>query len=108
MVWMARATQAAAQRLLGGWGCQSCWWWTSAANRIARWQALLDRFGLVLDCVTEGASYKLSRIGSGEYVGRILPDALKFRALRVLALGLAAFEEICRSCLALSQTAWEG
>lgn len=74
-----------------------------AADLIGAWQPLLDRFGLVLDCVTEGANYKLNRSGSGEYVGRILPDALKFHAVRVLALGRDAFEEICLRYLALSR-----
>ncbi len=72
-----------------------------AADRIAGWQPLLDRFGLVLDCVTEGANYKLNRCESGEYVGRILPDSLKFHAVRVLDLGLEGFEEISRAYLAL-------
>ena len=40
-------------------------------------RVLLDRVvGLVLDCVTEGANDKLNRAESGEYVGRVLPDAL--------------------------------
>lgn len=38
---------------------------------------LVDRVGgLVLDCVTEGANDKPNRAESGEYVGRVLPDAL--------------------------------
>ena len=72
-----------------------------AAGRLAGWQPLLDRAGLVLDCVTEDANYKLNRRGTGEYVGRVLPDALKFHAVRVLDLGPGAFEEIARSYLAL-------
>lgn len=72
-----------------------------AADRIAAWKPLLDRIDLVLDCVTEGANYKLNRSGSGEYVGRILPDALKFHAVRVLDLERDAFEEICLRYLAL-------
>lgn len=72
-----------------------------AAGLIAAWQPVLDGFGLVLDCVTEGANYKLNRRGSGEYVGRILPDALKFHATRMLDLGREVFEEICRHYLAL-------
>ena len=71
------------------------------AERLGGWQPLLDRFGLVLDCVTEGANYKLNRCENGEYVGRILPDSLKFHAVRVLGLGLEGFEEISRAYLAL-------
>ena len=38
---------------------------------------LLDRaVGQVLDCVTEGANDMPNRAESGEYVGRVLPDAL--------------------------------
>jgi len=77
---------------------------TPAAARIASWQPLLDRFGLVLDCVTEGANYKLNRRESGEYVGRVLPDSLKFHAVRVLDLGPEGFEEISRAYLALPPT----
>jgi hypothetical protein len=72
------------------------------AERLATWQPTLDRFGLVLDCVTPDANYKLNRHASGEYVGRILPDALKFHAARVIDLGSDALEELCRSYLALA------
>ena len=44
------------------------------------------------------------RRGSGEYVGRVLSDALKFHAVRVLDLGLEGFEEISRCYLALPKT----
>ncbi len=72
-----------------------------ATERLATWQPTLDRVGLVLDCVTPDANYKLNRHDSGEYVGRILPDALKFHAVRVIDLGRDALEELCRSYLAL-------
>ncbi|MGH7322087.1 MAG: hypothetical protein ACRELA_21025 [Candidatus Rokuibacteriota bacterium] len=72
-----------------------------AAARLATWQPTLDRLDLVLDCVTPDANYKLNRHGSGEYVGRILPDALKFHAARVVDLEREGVEELCRSYLAL-------
>jgi hypothetical protein len=72
-----------------------------AAARLAAWQPALDRFGLVLDCVTPDANYKLNRDASGEYVGRILPDALKFHAERLLTLGPEALEAFGRAYLAL-------
>jgi hypothetical protein len=72
-----------------------------AAEQLATWQPTLDRLGLVLDCVTPDANYKLNRHASGEYVGRILPDALKFHAGRVLDLDRDAVEALCRSYLAL-------
>ena len=72
-----------------------------AASRLTAWQPTLDRLGLVLDCVTPDANYKLNRHESGEYVGRILPDALKFHAERVVDLEREAVEELCRSYLSL-------
>jgi hypothetical protein len=72
-----------------------------AAVRLGAWQPTLDRLGLVLDCVTPDANYKLNRRGSGEYVGRILPEALKFHAGRVGDLDREAVEELCRSYLSL-------
>jgi hypothetical protein len=72
-----------------------------AAAQLATWQPTLDRLGLVLDCVTPDANYKLNRHASGEYVGRILPDALKFHAGRVVDLDRDAVEALCRSYLAL-------
>jgi hypothetical protein len=73
-----------------------------AASRLATWQPTLDRLGLVLDCVTPDANYKLNRQVSGEYVGRILPDALKFHAGRVIDLEREAVEALCRAYLTLS------
>jgi hypothetical protein len=70
-------------------------------ERLATWQPALDRFGLVLDCVTPDANYKLNRRGSGEYVGRILPDALKFHAERLIDLGPEALETLGPAYLAL-------
>jgi len=70
-------------------------------ERLTAWLPVLDRLGLVLDCVTVGANYKLNRRGSGEYVGRILPDALKFHAARLLDLGPEALEAIATLYLAL-------
>jgi hypothetical protein len=72
-----------------------------AADRLAAWTPQLERFGLVLDCVTDSANYKLNRAGSGEYVGRILPDALKFHAERLLSLGPEALAELGVLYLAL-------
>ncbi len=64
------------------------------ADRVAAFAPVLRRFGLELDCVEVGANYKVNRSDTGEYVGRILPDALKLHAPRILDLGLEAFEEI--------------
>jgi hypothetical protein len=72
-----------------------------AAEQLAGWQPTLDRLGLELDCVTPDANYKLNRQGSGEYVGRVLPDALKFHAGRVLGLDRESLEALCRSYLML-------
>lgn len=55
----------------------------------------------LIDGVTPDANYALSREGSGEYVGRILPDALKLHAERVTGLDRAALEALCRAYLAL-------
>src|SRR5262249_14633310 len=74
---------------------------TPAAERLATWQPILDRVGLVLDCVTPDGNCKLNRPDSGEYVGRILPDALKFHAGRVIDLGPEGLEALCRAYLAL-------
>lgn len=65
-----------------------------AAERVEAFARVLARFGLVLDCVEVGRNYKLNRAGSGEYVGRILPDAIKFHAERILDLGRDAFEAL--------------
>jgi hypothetical protein len=72
-----------------------------AADRLATWTPQLERFELVLDCVTDSANYKLNRAGNGEYVGRILPDALKFHAERLLGLGPGALAELGVLYLAL-------
>lgn len=72
-----------------------------AGGRLAGWQPTLARFGLVLDCVTPDANYKLNRHESGEYVGRVLPDALKFHAERLIDLGPEALEALCHAYLAL-------
>jgi hypothetical protein len=74
---------------------------STAAESLSAWQPTLDRLGLVLDCVTPDANYKLNRQGSGEYVGRILPEALKFHAGRVLDLDRGSLEALCRAYLAL-------
>lgn len=67
---------------------------TPAADRVAGWGPRLARFGLVLDDVAAGENYKLNRGDTGEYVGRVLPDALKFHAERILHAGEEALEEI--------------
>lgn len=72
-----------------------------AADRLAAWTPQLERFDLVLDCVANGANYKLNRAGNGEYVGRILPDALKFHADRLQGLGPEALAELGALYLAL-------
>jgi hypothetical protein len=74
---------------------------TPAADRVAAWESVLARFGLVLDCVAVGENYKLNRDDTGEYVGRVLPDALKFHAERILDAGEKALEEIATLYLQL-------
>jgi hypothetical protein len=78
-----------------------------AGARVAAWAPLLERLGLVLDCVTEDVNYKLNRREGGEYVGRLLPDALKLHAVRVLDLGPDGFEALCRAYLRLRDVARE-
>ena len=73
------------------------------AGRLAAWQSILARLGLELGCVHADfdANYKLNRQGSGEYVGRILPDALKLHAVRARDLDRESLEALCREYLAL-------
>lgn len=71
------------------------------ADRVSAFASVLQRFGLALDCVEVGGNYKVNRSDTGEYVGRILPDALKLHAGRILDLGLEAFEEIVALYLGL-------
>jgi hypothetical protein len=47
------------------------------------------------------ANYKLNRQGSGEYVGRILPDAFKLHAVRARDLDRESLEALYREYLAL-------
>jgi len=56
---------------------------------------------LVLDCVAVSAAYKLNRAASGEGIGGILPDALKFHADRRLGLGPEALAYLGALYLAL-------
>lgn len=70
-------------------------------ERVAAFVPTLRRFGLELDPVEIGRNYKLNRSAAGEYVGRILPDALKLHAERILDLGRDAFEEIVTLYLSL-------
>jgi len=71
------------------------------AERMAAVEPLLQRWGLTLDCVEVGRNYKINRSDTGEYVGRILPDALKLHATRILHLGREVFEEIVTFYLCL-------
>lgn len=70
-------------------------------ERLAALVPTLVRAGLVLDLVEAGRNYKINRHGSGEYIGRILPDALKFHAERVLEVGPAAVGAIVSFYLGL-------
>lgn len=72
-----------------------------AEDRMARLGAVLARYGLELDCVEIGRNYKINRRDTKEYVGRILPDALKFHVERILAIGQPAFAEIVTFYLGL-------
>ncbi len=55
---------------------------------------VLARLGLALDCVEVGRNYKINRAHTGEYVGRIQPEALKLHAGRILDLGRTAFAAV--------------
>jgi hypothetical protein len=70
-------------------------------DQLTGWGPQLKRLNLVLDCVAVSANYKLNRAASGEYGGRILPDALKFHADRLLALGPEALADLGALYLAL-------
>lgn len=74
---------------------------TPAADRLATWTPQLERFDLILDCVADDANYKLNRAGNAQYVGRILPDALKFHAERLQGLGPEALAKLGALYLAL-------
>ncbi len=63
--------------------------------------SLLQGFALELDGVEVGGNYKISRSDTKEYVGRILPDALKLHAKRILDIGEEAFESMVTFYLAL-------
>lgn len=60
---------------------------------------MLARFSLELDCVEPASNYKINRSDTKEYVGRILPDALKLHVERILNIGQDAFREIVTSYL---------
>jgi len=71
------------------------------ADRLAAWEPQLHVHDLVLDCVAVSANYKLNRAATGEYVGRILPDALKFHADRLQRLGAEVLIDLGALYLAL-------
>ena len=71
------------------------------AARLAAWEPQLQLYDLVLDCVTVSANYKLNRAVNREYVGRILPDALKLHADRLQGLGPEALADLGALYLAL-------
>jgi hypothetical protein len=64
------------------------------ADQLAALNPVLDDMGLELDCVEVDRNYKINRKDTKEYVGRIMPDALKLHAERILDLGREAFEQI--------------
>jgi hypothetical protein len=72
-----------------------------AEDAMAALVPTLKRFGLELDCVEVGENYKVNRIDTKEYVGRIQPDALKLHAERILLFGRDVFDEIVTFYLAL-------
>lgn len=71
------------------------------AERLAAWIPTLAGLGLALECVEVGRNYKINRRGTSEYVGRILPDALKLHAERALGLGPGVFRALVSFYLAL-------
>lgn len=68
---------------------------------VQAWRPVLATLGLVLDSVETDQNYKINRADTNEYVGRILPDALKLHCERILDLGPGAFERIVTSYLGL-------
>jgi hypothetical protein len=70
-------------------------------DRMEEFASLLRGFTLELDCVEVGGNYKINRSDTKEYVGRILPDAVKFHAERILDVGEEAFESMVTFYLAL-------
>ncbi len=70
-------------------------------DRMNAFAPALARFGLELDCVEVGSNYKINRSDTKEYVGRILPDALKLHVERILDIGQDAFRGIVMFYLGL-------
>ena len=54
----------------------------------------LARFGLEIECVEEGANYKINRSDTKSYVGRITDEALKLHVGRIVEIGREAFDAI--------------
>jgi hypothetical protein len=76
-----------------------------SVDRMDAFVSLLQGFALELDCVEVGGNYKINRSETKEYVGRILPDALKLHAERILDIGEEAFESMVTFYLALPPAA---
>ncbi len=55
---------------------------------------LLMEYGLELDCVEEGANYKINFSEDGLYLGRLTSHFLKLHAQRIQGLGWEAFSKI--------------
>lgn len=64
------------------------------AARLRELSLGLARFGLELECVEEGANYRINRSDTKSYVGRITDEALKLHVGRIVEIGREAFDAI--------------
>ncbi|MBI2119867.1 MAG: hypothetical protein HYT97_09640 [Elusimicrobia bacterium] len=66
------------------------------SSKMDEFSKLLEKQGLVLDCVTETANYKINTNDEQQYIGRITKDALKLHAIRIKELGKECFESLIK------------
>jgi len=74
---------------------------TPSDARLAAWAESLAGYGLALESVEVGRNYKINRSDTKEYVGRILPEALKLHAERIAELGPDVFRALVTFYLGL-------
>ncbi len=65
-----------------------------ADDRIGELTALVQGYGLELECVEVGRNYKINRGDTHAYVGRLTEDALKLHVGRIVELGFDVFQGI--------------
>lgn len=63
-------------------------------DRIDQLAALLQAYGLELECVEDGRNYKINRSDTHAYVGRLTEDALRLHVPRIVEMGSGVFEGI--------------